>query len=53
MFPSIVHPRGSFYDGTLTEVSGSGRVDLTHQFVVEPRLTLNVIDVRDRASPGR
>jgi hypothetical protein len=37
--------RGSFYDGTLTEASYNGRVDVTRQFVVEPRLTLDFIDL--------
>ena len=37
---------GTFYDGTMTAVSYAlGRVEITHQFVVEPRLSLNFVDL--------
>jgi hypothetical protein len=40
--------RGTFYDGTVTTVSYAlGRVEMTHQFVVEPRLSLNFVDLRE------
>jgi len=37
--------RGTFYDGSRTEVGFNGRVDMTSQFSVEPRVTLNWIDL--------
>jgi hypothetical protein len=37
--------RGTFYDGTRTEVGFNGRVDMTSQFSVEPRVTFNWIDL--------
>jgi hypothetical protein len=37
--------RGTFYDGTRTEVGFNGRVDMTSQFSVEPRITLDWIDL--------
>jgi hypothetical protein len=37
--------RGSFYGGTRTEVGYNGRVEVSSQFSIEPRLTLNWIDL--------
>lgn len=36
---------GSFFDGTLTEVGYGGRVELTSQVSIEPRVSLNWIDL--------
>ena len=36
---------GSFFDGTLTEVGYGGRVELTSQISIEPRVSLNWIDL--------
>ena len=36
---------GSFYDGNRHETGFSGRVDLTHQLLVEPIVSFNWIDV--------
>ena len=37
--------RGTFYGGTRSEVGFNGRVDMTSQFSVEPRVTLDWIDL--------
>jgi hypothetical protein len=37
--------RGTFYNGTRTEVGFNGRVDMTSQFSVEPRVTVDWIDL--------
>ena len=37
--------RGTFYDGTRSEVGFNGRVDMTTQFSLEPRATLDWIDL--------
>ena len=37
--------RGSFYGGTRSEVGYNGRVEVTSQFSIEPRLELNWIDL--------
>lgn len=42
-FLTIGH--GSFYDGTLTEISWRGRAELSPQFYVEPTLSWNRVDV--------
>jgi hypothetical protein len=36
---------GSFYGGTRTEVGYKGRVEVTSQFAIEPRVTLDWIDL--------
>ena len=36
--------RGSFYGGTLTELSWRGRAELTSQFYLEPTLAWNLVD---------
>ena len=36
---------GTFYNGSRTEAGFNGRVDMTSQFSVEPRVTLNWIDL--------
>jgi hypothetical protein len=36
--------RGSFYDGTLTELSWRGRAELTSQFYLEPTISWNRVD---------
>ncbi|MBI4887834.1 MAG: carbohydrate binding family 9 domain-containing protein [Acidobacteria bacterium] len=36
---------GSFYDGTRTEVGYNGRVEINSQFAIEPRISLNWIDL--------
>ena len=38
---------GTFYDGTKTLVSYTGRLVLTPQFLIEPRLSLNFVDLRE------
>ena len=40
-------PEASFYDGTKTAVSYSGRVKLTNQFSLEPPISFNVVDLRE------
>ena len=42
---SLTAARSGFYAGTLTELSWSGRVELTKQFYVEPQLSWNLVDV--------
>ncbi len=42
---SLTAARSGFYGGTLTELSWSGRVELTRQFYVEPQLSWNRVDV--------
>ena len=37
--------RGTFYGGTRTEAEFNGRVDMTSQFSLEPRVTLDWIDL--------
>jgi hypothetical protein len=37
--------RGTFYNGTRSEVGFNGRVDMTRQFSLEPRVTLDWIDL--------
>jgi len=37
--------RGTFYDGTRGEVGFNGRVDMTSQFSLEPRITFDWIDL--------
>lgn len=37
--------RGSFYGGTRSEVGYNGRVELTSQFAVEPRISINWVDL--------
>jgi len=37
--------RGTFYGGTKSEAGFNGRVDMTSQFSIEPRLTLDWIDL--------
>ncbi len=37
--------RGTFYGGTRSEVGFNGRVDMTSQFSLEPRVTLDWIDL--------
>jgi hypothetical protein len=41
---SVVAARGTFYDGTLTELTWRGRVELSHQLYVEPTISWNRID---------
>jgi hypothetical protein len=36
---------GSFYDGTVTEVSWRSRVEFSPQFYAEPTITMNHVDV--------
>jgi hypothetical protein len=38
---------GSFYTGTKAALSYSGRVKLTNQFLVEPSISLNFVDLRE------
>jgi hypothetical protein len=42
---SITTRRGSFYDGTLTELTWRGRVEFTPQFYAEPTISWNHVDV--------
>jgi hypothetical protein len=42
---SIIAARGEFYEGTLTELTWRGRVELSHLFYVEPTLSWNRVDV--------
>ena len=37
--------RGTFYNGTRSEIGFNGRVDMTSQFSLEPRVTLDWIDL--------
>ncbi len=37
--------RGTFYGGTRTEVGFNGRVEISSQFSIEPRVTLNWVDL--------
>jgi hypothetical protein len=39
--------RGSFYTGTKTAFSYTGRVKMTNQALVEPTITLNYVDLRE------
>jgi len=41
----IFASHGTFYDGTRSEVGFNGRVDMTSQFSLEPRVTLDWIDL--------
>jgi hypothetical protein len=41
----IFGSRGTFYDGTRSEIGFNGRVDMTSQFSLEPRVTLDWIDL--------
>jgi len=41
----IFGSRGSFYGGTRSEVGYNGRVEVTSQFSIEPRFTLDWIDL--------
>ena len=41
---ALVLARGSFYDGTLSELTWRGRVDVTPQLVAEPTVSFNRID---------
>jgi hypothetical protein len=41
----IFGSRGTFYDGTRSEIGFNGRVDMTSQFSIEPRITLDWIDL--------
>ncbi len=41
---AVILARGSFYDGTLSEMTWRGRLDIAPQFVVEPTLSFNHID---------
>ena len=41
---AVVLAHGSFYGGTLTEVTWRGRVDVSPQFIAEPTLSFNHID---------
>jgi Domain of unknown function (DUF5916)/Carbohydrate family 9 binding domain-like len=41
----IFGSRGTFYDGTRSEVGFNGRVDMTSQFSIEPRVTLDWISL--------
>jgi hypothetical protein len=42
---SITVGYSGFYDGTLTEFTWTGRVELSHQFYLEPILSWNHVDV--------
>ena len=42
---SITAARSGFYGGTLTELTWSGRVELSRQFYLEPQLSWNRVDV--------
>ena len=42
---SITAGYSGFYDGTLSELTWTGRVELTHQFYLEPTLSWNHVDV--------
>ncbi len=42
---SLTAARSGFYAGTLTELTWSGRVELTKQFYLEPQLSWNRVDV--------
>jgi hypothetical protein len=37
--------RGSFFNGNRTEVTGSGRFEVTSQFSIEPRFSVNWVDL--------
>lgn len=37
--------RGTFYDGTRTEVTYSGRIGIVKEFAIEPSLSLNWVDL--------
>ena len=41
----ITAGRSTFYNGTLTELGWTGRVEFTHQFYAEPTLSWNRVDV--------
>src|SRR5262245_130205 len=41
----IFGSRGTFYDGTRSEIGFNGRVDMTSQFSIEPRVTLDWINL--------
>jgi uncharacterized protein DUF5916 len=41
----IFGSHGTFYDGTRSEIGFNGRVDMTSQFSLEPRVTLDWIDL--------
>ncbi|MBS1817380.1 MAG: carbohydrate binding family 9 domain-containing protein [Acidobacteria bacterium] len=42
---SLTAARSGFYGGTLTELTWSGRVELSRQFYLEPQLSWNKVDV--------
>ena len=42
---SLTAARSGFYGGTLTELTWSGRVELSRQFYLEPQLSWNRVDV--------
>ena len=44
---SVVVAHGSFYDGTRTDASYRGRVELTPRVSVEPALSVNWVDLRE------
>jgi hypothetical protein len=44
---SLTAARGSFYDGTLTELTYRGRVELTRRFYMEPTISWNRVAVHD------
>ena len=44
---SVAVARGSFYDGTRTDASYRGRVELTPRVSVEPALSVNWVDLRE------
>src|SRR4029450_12584729 len=41
----IFGSHGTFYDGTRSEIGFNGRVDMTSQFSLEPRVTLDWIEL--------
>jgi hypothetical protein len=42
---TVALARGSFYDGTKTEIGYRGRVELSYRFYLEPGLTFNIVDL--------
>ena len=41
----VTFRRGSFFNGRRTEVTGSGRFEVTPQFSIEPRFSINWVDL--------
>jgi hypothetical protein len=47
---SVTVARGSFYDGTLSELTWRGRVEFSQQFYVEPTLSWNRVSEGERSA---